>query len=102
MGTAIPKLPKTKKKIQNIVIITAMIYVFGTAGMAFFAPDMLEDDKGNLTAFQQVTLDNSGILIIVIISGAIGAIALDKHNSQNTEVIDKLIEELGKSKPGEG
>lgn len=96
---SLPKLSKPKRLIQNIVIIVAMIYVFGTAGTAYFSPGTIEDSDGKLSEFQQLTLDNSSILIVVIISGAIGAIALDRSNSENTELIDKLIDKLHGNAP---
>ena len=89
-------LPKTKNLIQNIVIIAAMCYVFGTA---YFAPSLIDDGKGKFSEFQQITLDNSSILIVVIIAGAIVAIKLDKQNSQTEALIAKLIDELKASKP---
>jgi len=98
--SGLPSLPKTKNKIQNIVIIVAMVYVFGTSGAGFFYPEILEDDNGEFSPFQQTTLDNSSILIVVIISEAIGAIALDKRNDkQSEELIKKLIDKIPDTKP---
>jgi len=92
-------LRKTKNLIQNIVIIAAMCYIFGTAGTAYFAPSLIDDGQGKFLEFQQITLDNSSILIVVIIAGTIVAIKLDKRDSQTEALIVKLIDELKASKP---
>ena len=85
------KLPKTKNTIQNFVIIIAMTFVFGVVGTGYFLPSYLEGVDGTLSTFQQATLNNFSILVIVIISGAIGAIALDKKGTQETQMTGKLI-----------
>jgi len=85
------KLPATKNKIQNFVIIIAMFFVFSVVGTGYFFPTHLEGVNGTLSTFQQATLNNFSILVIVIISGAIGAIALDKKGSQETLMTGKLI-----------
>jgi len=85
------KLPKTKNTIQNFVIIIAMTFVFGVVGTGYFFPSFLVVGTGALSTFQQATLNNFSILVIVIISGAIGAIALDKKGSQETQMTGKLI-----------
>lgn len=92
-------LTKHKKLIQNAVIIVAIGYVFGTAGTAYFWPDLITDDLGVFSEFQKITLDNSTILIVVIVTGAITAIALDTRDKQSEEIINKLIERLAASKP---
>lgn len=84
-------LPKTKNTIQNFVIIIAMTFVFSVVGTGYFAPSYLVGVDGALSTFQQATLNNFSILVIVIISGAIGAIALDKKGSQETQMTGKLI-----------
>ena len=89
-------LPKTKNLIQNIVIIAAMCYVFGTA---YFEPSLIDDGQGKFLEFQQITLNNSSILMVVIIAGTIVAIKLDKRDSQTEALIVKLIDELKASKP---
>ena len=95
-------LPKTKNLIQNIVIIVAMSYVFGTAGIAYFAPDLITNDQGAFSEFQQITLDNSSILIVVIIAGAIVAIKLDKRDSSTEKMVTDLIAALKESKSKDG
>lgn len=85
------KLPKTKNKIQNLVIVCAMLFVFTVVGTGFFIPTYLEGENGTLSNFQQDTLNNFSILVVVIISGAIGAIALDKKGAQETQMTGKLI-----------
>ena len=76
-----------------------MRYVFGTAGTAYFVPSLIDDGQGKFSEFQQITLDNSSILIVVIIAGAIVAIKLDKRDLQTEALIAKPIDELKASKP---
>jgi len=93
------KLPRTKNIIQNFVIVIAMLYVFGTSAVGYFAPQLLAGEDGELTGFQKQTLENSYILIVVIISGSIAAIALDKRDSQETDMVEKLLATLDKIDP---
>lgn len=93
------ELPRTKNMIQNFVIVIAMSYVFGTSAIGYFAPQFLAGDDGELTEFQKQTLENSYILIVVIISGSIAAIALDKRDSQESDTVKKLLATLDNIDP---
>jgi len=81
------KLPPTKLMIQNAVIITAMIFVFGIVSTAFVMPGTFYQND-----FQKAVTDNSMILLVVIISGSITAIALNKRDGRTDELIKILLE----------
>lgn len=80
-------LTPTKRIIQNSVIIGAMIFVFGVVGSAYVMPSMFYADD-----FQKSVADNSMILIVVIVSGSITALALNKRGDRTDELIKILLE----------
>ena len=81
------KLTPTKRAIQNAVIITAMIFVFGIVVSAFVNPTVFYTSD-----FQKSVADNSMILIIVIISGSITAIALNRRDGRTDLLVKLLLE----------
>lgn len=81
------KLTSIKRAIQNAVIITAMIFVFGVVFLSYANPTAYYSSD-----FQKSVADNSMILIIVIISGSITAIALNKRDGRTDELIKLLLE----------
>lgn len=94
-------LSTTKLNIQNTVIVMALGFLFATASVGFFTPDLLTGTDDKLTGFQETILDNSVILTIVVIAGAVAAIKLDKRDDQMKEMIASLISALSLSKPAE-
>jgi len=81
------KLTPTKLAIQNTVIILVMIFVFGVVIAAFVMPTTFY-----VSDFQQSIAENAMILLIVIISGSITAIALNKRDPRNDELVKLLFE----------
>lgn len=81
------KLTPTKLAIQNVVIIIAMIFVFGVVAAAFTLPGTYY-----VTDFQKSVTDNFMILLIVIVSGSITAIALNKRDGRTDEMLKLLLE----------
>jgi len=94
-------LSSTKLNIQNTVIIVAIGFLFSTASVGFFAPDLITGTDGKLTQFQETILDNAVILSIVVIAGAVAAIKLDKRDDQMKELVASLISALSLSKPAD-
>jgi len=80
-------LTPTKRMIQNAVIIAAMIFVFGVVGSAYVMPTMFY-----VGDFQKSVADNSMILIVVIVSGSITAIALNRRGDRTDELVKLLLE----------
>lgn len=80
-------LTPTKLAIQNGVIITAMIFIFGIVAASFVMPSTFY-----VTDFQKNVSDNALILLVVIVSGSITAIALNRRDSRTDELLKAMIE----------